>query len=119
MPACRASLVAFSAARSLRSRGRGCPNGVAQTVPVSSALPTVSRCLCCSCLSNVCRSPPPRSRLPVRVACLRPRRVKAVQEERSRCGGTLVLALTGVVDLCNPTGGTFTHHHLSSFFLRF
>lgn len=111
--------MALSTASTLASAGRGCPNGVAQTVPVSSLLPTVSRSLCCTYLSNVCRRPPPRSRLPVRVACLRPRRVKAVQEERLRCGGTLVLALTGVVDLCHRTGGNFTHHHLSSFFLRF
>src|SRR6266699_2260092 len=82
--------MALGAARSLRGRGRGCPNGVAQTVPVSSALPTVRRCLCCTCLSNVCRSPPPRSRLPVWVACLIPH-----------------------------TGGSFTHVHLASSFPGF
>ncbi len=111
--------MALSTASTLHSAARGCPNGAAQTVPVSSDLVSVSRSLCCPCLSNVCRRPPPRSRLPVWVAGYRPRRVKAVQEERLRCAGTLVLALTGVVDLGNRTGGNFTHHYLSSFFLRF
>ncbi len=59
------------------SAGRGCPNGVAQSVPATSFLPTVSRAHCSCCRSNVCRSPPPRSRLPVWVAGTRPRRVKA------------------------------------------
>jgi hypothetical protein len=69
---------------------------------------------CSSCRSNVCRSPPPRSRLPVWVARTRPRRVKA----GPRPGGVwsavaglspLDLALIGVVDLLPHTGGTFTH----------
>src|SRR5260370_30252592 len=111
--------MALSAARSLGSHGRGCPNGVAQTVPVSSALPTVSRCLCCTCLSNVCRSPPPRSRLPVWVASNRPRRVKAAQEVGRSGAGALVLALTGVVHLLPHTGGSFTHIHLASSFPGF
>ena len=58
--------------------GGVCPNGVAQSVPVASLLPTMNRSMWCACLSNVCRSPPPRSRLPVWVAALRPHRVKAV-----------------------------------------
>src|SRR6266568_5127110 len=111
--------MALGAARSLRRRGRGCPNGVAQTVPVSSALPTVRRCLCCTCLSNVCRSPPPRSRLPVWVASNRPRRVKAAQEVGRSGAGALVLALTGVVDWHHHTGGSFTHAHLAFSFLVF
>src|SRR5712692_4747318 len=111
--------MALSTANTLASEGRGCLNGVAQTVPVWFFLPTMSGSLCSACLSNVCRRPPPRSRLPVRVAGLRPHQVKAVQEERVSCGGTLVLALTGVVPLCNRTGGSFTHLHFSSFFPQF
>jgi hypothetical protein len=83
----------LSAAGFLASAVSLCSNGVAQTVPVVSDLPTVSRSLWCACLSNVCRRPPPRSRLPVWVADYRPQRVKAVQEEGLRSGGTLVLAL--------------------------
>jgi hypothetical protein len=59
------------------------------------------------CLSNVCRRPPPRSRLPVRVAAFLPRQVKAAQEARSWGAGALVLALTGVADLSNRTGGSY------------
>ena len=43
--------------------------------------------------SNVCRSPPPRSRLPVWVASQRPHRVKAAQEGGRPGAGALVLAL--------------------------
>ena len=41
-----------------------------------------------------------------------------MQEERVSCGGTLVLALTGVVDLHLHTGGSFTSSHLASSFQR-
>jgi len=111
--------MALSAARSLGSRGSGCPNGVAQTVPGASFLPTVRRSRVPACLSNVCRSPPPRSRLPVWVAGKRPRRVKAAQEVGRLGAGALVLALTGVVDLHPHTGGSFTYFHLASSFPRF
>ena len=119
MLARRAPVGVLSAARSLASVGSLCPNGVAQPVPVASLLPSVRLALGGSCLSNVCRSPPPRSRLPVWVAGTRPRRVKAVQEEWLGCGGTLVLALTGVVDWHHHTGGSFTHSHLASSFPPF
>src|SRR6266581_629378 len=111
--------MALSAARVLASAVSVCSNGVAQTVPVVSDLPTVSRSLWCACLSNVCRSPPPRSRLPVWVADKRPQRVKAVPEEWLRSWGTLVLALTAVVDWHRHTGGSFTHFHLPSSFPSF
>src|SRR6266851_5505068 len=45
------------------------------------------------CLSNVCRRPLPRSRLPVRVAASPPRQVKATQEAGKPGAGALVLAL--------------------------
>src|SRR5438093_3194947 len=111
----------LSAARSLASAGSVCPNGVAQTVPVASLLPSVSLALRGPCLSNVCRRPPPRSRLPVGVAGNRPRRVKAGPRPAAPIPapsglGPLVLALTGVVDLLHHTGGRFTHVHLASSF---
>src|SRR6266487_3187890 len=56
------------------------------------------------CLSNVCRRPRPRSRLPVRVAASPPRQVKAAQEEAGWGEGALVLALTGVAHLSSRTG---------------
>jgi hypothetical protein len=59
------------------------------------------------CLSNVCRRPPPRSRLPVRVAASPPRQVKAAQEDGRLGAGALVLALTGVADLSSRTGGSY------------
>ena len=59
------------------------------------------------CLSNVCRHPPPRSRLPVRVAHPEPRHVKAAQEAGGLGGGALVLALTGVAHLSSRTGGFY------------
>ena len=111
-----ALLGTLSAAKSVASAGSLCANGVAQAVPVASILPTVSRSRCRCCRSNVCRSPPPRSRLPVWVASTRPRRVKAAQEVGRSGAGALVLALTGVVDLLPHTGGSFTHSH---FFLPF
>jgi len=112
-------LGALSAASSLASAGSLCPNGAAQAVPVASFLPTVSPSLGGPCLSNVCRRPPPRSRLPVWVAGYTPHRVKAVQEVGMMRGGTLVLALTGVVDWHHHTGGRFTHSHLASSFPAF
>ena len=74
----------------------------------------MSRSHCSSCRSNVCRSPPPRSRLPVWVARTRPRQVKAGPRPGDEWTGVaglspLDLALTGVVDLLPHTGGTFTH----------
>ena len=59
------------------------------------------------CLSNVCRRPRPRSRLPVRVAVSRPRQVKAAQEVGRSGVGALVLALTGVAYLSSRTGGFY------------
>src|SRR6266700_6581626 len=59
------------------------------------------------CLSNVCRRPPPRSRLPVRVAVSTPRQVKAAQEAERSGAGALVLALTGVAHLSSRTGGSY------------
>ena len=59
------------------------------------------------CLSNVCRRPPPRSRLPVRVAASTPRQVKAAQEVQRQGAGALVLALTGVAHLSSRTGGSY------------
>src|SRR6266699_3104775 len=47
----------------------------------------------CCCLSNVCRRPPPRSRLPVRVADPSPRQVKAAQEAGKPGGGRARLGL--------------------------
>jgi hypothetical protein len=114
-----ALLGTLGAAKSVVSAGSLCANGVAQAVPVASFLPTVSRSRCSSCRSNVCRSPPPRSRLPVWVASTRPRRVKAAQEVWRSGAGALVLALTGVVDLPPHTGGSFTHAHLTISFPDF
>jgi hypothetical protein len=116
MPTRRAAVAALSAANSLVSAGSVCPNGVAQAVPVASFLPLVSLALWPAWLPNVCRSPPPRSRLPVGVTANRPHGVKAVQEAWEGRGGTLVLALTGVVDWLPHTGGSFTHAHLVSSF---
>ena len=76
------------------SRSVPCPDG-AETLPVFY------------CLSNVCRRPPPRSRLPVRVAVARPRQVKAAQEAGRSGAGALVLALTGVAHLSSRTGGSY------------
>jgi hypothetical protein len=85
-----------------------CSNGVAQTVPEAFLPPTVQRLSPSpACLSNVCRSPPPRSRLPVRVAASPPRQVKAAQEVGKPGAGALVLALTGVADLSSRTGGSY------------
>src|SRR5262249_567700 len=95
---------------SLASAGRVCSNGVAQAVPDVSLLPTVRRS---QCRSNVCRSPPPRSRLPVSVACHRPRRGKAARVAGRLAAGPLVLALPGVVHLVGHTGGSFTPVHLA------
>src|SRR5437016_3478387 len=103
-------------AKSFASAGRVCSNGVAQAVPAVSFLPTVSRSRRGPCCSNVCRSPPPRSRLPVWVTDKRPRRVKAAQELEGAAAGALVLALTGVVNLHHHTEGSFTHAHLFSSF---
>src|ERR1700682_5099028 len=119
MAAHRVPVGALSAARFFASAGSVCSNGVAQSVPVASLLPTVSPSLWCACLSNVCRRPPPRSRLPVWVADYRPQRVKAVQEGWLSSGGTLALALTAVVDWHHHTGGRFTHFHLPSSFPSF
>ena len=103
----------LSAARLLDSAGSLCSNGVAQAVPDVSPLPPVSRS---HCRSNVCRSPTPRSRLPVWVPSHRPRRVKAAQVVGCSEVGALVLALTGVVHLLPHTGGSFTSPHLACSF---
>src|SRR5260370_30172955 len=75
-----------------------CSNGVAQTVPVVSDLATMGLSRRGSCRSTVCRSPPPRSRLPVWEASTRPRRGKAVPRPGVGTEGaslrTLVLALS-------------------------
>src|SRR6266852_6967923 len=86
--------MALSAAGFLASAVSVSSNGVAQTVPVVSDLATIGLSLRGSCRSNVCRSPPPRSRLTLWEASKRPERVKAVQKEWLRSGGTLVLALS-------------------------
>jgi hypothetical protein len=65
------------------------PNGVAQTVPESDLLSTVNRSLWHACLSNVCRSPRPRPRLPVRVASHTAYRVKAAQVVLGMVGARL------------------------------
>jgi hypothetical protein len=85
-----------------------CSNGVAQTVPETFLPPTVQRLSPSpACLSNVCRRPLPRSRLPVRVAASPPRQVKAAQEAGRSGAGALVLALTGVAHLSSRTGGSY------------
>ena len=86
---------------SLLQRSR--PNGsrIVPSPDSAEALP-----LSC-CLSNVCRRPPPRSRLPVRVAVSTPRQVKAAQEAERSGAGALVLALTGVAHLSSRTGGSY------------
>jgi hypothetical protein len=81
-------------------------NGVAEAVPDASVQLIVhsmrlSRC----CLSNVCRSPRPRPRLPVRVEGLKTT-LSQGRAGGARMGvGTLVLALTSVVDWQSRTGG--------------
>ena len=84
-----------------------CSNGVAQTVPELFLPPTVQKFSPVLRLSNVCRRPLPRSRLPVRVAPSTPRQVKAAQEEVGWGEGALVLALTGVAYLSSRTGGSY------------
>lgn len=89
-----------------RRRTRLCSNGVAQSVPESSLLPTVSRSQGLRLPSNVCRCPNrvPDSRCGLLLS--RPRHVKAVQEGEGGWEGTLVLALTGVAYLKSRMGGS-------------
>ncbi len=77
------------------------PAGAGRSVPTCSFLPTERAPI--ACLPAVCRARY-ASPTPARVVHTRLCEVKAVQVERSPGGGTLVLALTRMVDLLIPRG---------------
>ena len=81
-----------------------CSAGVAQSVPTSLFLPTVSSPVD----APVSRLPQRRDRVPSRCGLSLPtaQRVKTAQEGVRGGRGALVLVLTAVLDLDSRTGGT-------------